>query len=75
MKGPLIALALVFAGCGLLFSSSAVAEDQPVVAVYGQDKILARLEAIEKKEDDISRQLEEIKAELEVVKIRATLKT
>ena len=72
---------LLFTGLvtlGIIFPSPLKAENQPdrqVTAVNQNDKILAKLEAIETRQNQIFDQLNDIKAELEIVKIRATLKT
>ena len=66
MKHQLITIFL-FVLCGIL-STSPLRADEP-------SKTLARLAEIEKKEDQILQKLDDIKSQLNVVKIRTSLNT
>ena len=66
MKRWIITLGFLFVACAMVFSAPASADTQ--------DKVLARLDVIEQKEDQILKQLDQMMAELKIVKVRATLK-
>ena len=75
MNRGITALLLALFGLAIFVPTVALAQAETASAsASGHEKILARLDGIEKKEDDILRQLDEIKAELNIVKVRATLK-
>lgn len=77
MKRRMASLVFLLAGLMAVFSGSLKADEQAQSsqAESRDEKLSKRLDAIEQKENDILKQLEDIKAELYIVKIRASLKT
>ncbi len=75
MKYRVVTLALMAMVFTFIFLPPAQADSQvPAASQSAQDKLSQRLETIEQKQNEILAQLADIKEELDVVKIRATLK-
>jgi len=76
MNRRLIVSGILWMGAGIIFLSPVNADNSAATAAETHDaRILARLDAIENKEDLILRRLEEMSQELDVIKVRASLKS
>ena len=71
----MVVLSVLVLFFGLMNLSTAKAADNVTKVVQDLDtKLSTKLDEISKKQDDILTQLADIKAELEIVKIRASIK-